>query len=387
MKNPLAGVRTAAFTTGFLAAVVGSSHPLRAEVPITLRYSLTSTPDEGTTIDEQKAAQVRGLASCLFQESPQTTDSELEYSLYQWWSGADGAVPSEKMEVQLREGGQSFNMMVSNLNEEGHPGYSDTINITIYSESTRKRSSGPPQNEVKLADFGLDGKINYGRDDLEGSVSVFDEGDYDGDGQNSQGLEQREYFQEKYGLTVERLARWCDDVKAQRLKARAGGKKTTSLHYPLVIVPDEGRTLNQNKASPARSLANYVLHQRLQLNEKDFRSYHHHRNNAKRYQQTTVFFQENNLLVQISVDNHQREQPDTIALRVDDRWSGQSFRCSDVGLDGHCNWGYEEQKKEQTNFLQTFDSRAGKGLEHQDYFQKLYEHALDRLLQYYEGKK
>lgn len=357
-----------------LLSTLASLLPAVAQVPTAPRYSLLSVPDEGTTLDEQKAVKIRDVAQCLIRESPQALSLELEYSLYQWWSGADGSIPNEEIQALLHTGGQSFNIVVDN---NKHPNFTSRMEIII-------------DEHVKLADIGLDGRVNYGRDDT--TSLVFDELDYDGDGKEHLGVEFRESFQKTYGAAIEKLDAWCN------LRTATGQTTTPSptssiIHYPLVSTADTGdRPANPYNADKVRRLAEYVLHQWLPLSDKDFRYYHHLRDNTRGQQDTSVYFEENNLLVAITVYNYRNgnnmngNNTDALTIRVIDRWTDSTAKFSDRGLDGYCDFGYEQQKRLQKSPEKLFDRKRGKGTEHQDYFQTLYEHALDRLLQYYEKK-
>ena len=107
-----------AFTLGLLS-MLASSLPAVAQVPTAPRY---------------------------IWESPQALSLELEYSLYQWWSRASGPVPNEEIRARLHTGGQSFDIVVNNINDHY---FTSSMAITI-------------DEQVKLGDFGLDGRINYG---------------------------------------------------------------------------------------------------------------------------------------------------------------------------------------------------------------------------------
>ncbi len=352
-----------AFSCSLLSALAPSLFAV-AGVPVAPRYSLASVADEGTELNEQKAARIREVAHCLFQESPSGISSELEYSLYQWWSGASSSIPSENIQARIRTGGQSFNIVVDNTN---HPKFPPRMEITI-------------DEQVKLVDSGLDGRVNYGRD--EATSRVFDERDYDHDGKESAGLEHQGSFQEKYWTAIGQLAAWCELRKA--VGHTITPLPTSSVfHYPLISVADKGLPANPLNAAQARTLAEDVTHKWLPLSDSDFYSYHHQRENSRGYQHTSVFFRENNLMVKIAINNERGRGLDALTIIVEDKQTKQLSKFSDIGLDGQCDFGYEELGVPK----KVFGRKQRKGLEHRDYFQKLYEHSLERLLQYYEGDK
>lgn len=71
--------------------------------------------------------------------------------------------------------------------------------------------------------------------------------------------------------------------------------------------------------------------------------------------------------------------------KIIDNPTGIHVMIADYGLDGKCNFGISADRSRDIKIF--YNKHGEKGLEHQPHYQKLYEDALDVLINYYETKE
>ena len=167
------------------------------------------------------------------------------------------------------------------------------------------------------------------------------------------------------------------------------------LQYPLVSVPDLDTRLDDQLASKARKVAEYVI---TKGNQKGLLSYNPNHRIGNDYQGVQAVMTIDGQRYTIWIANHdeqgQLKLPDMMSVWIRPEGStrqSQLTTFSDTGLDGRCDFGiiprtvsgtgqdilYRAKEKNNPN---------GEGLQHSGRFQKLYAETLDKLIQFYERK-
>lgn len=167
------------------------------------------------------------------------------------------------------------------------------------------------------------------------------------------------------------------------------------LKYPLTSRPDVGTELDEQMATKARKVAEYVI---TKDNQKGLLHFNPEHGIGNDYQSVQAVMKIDDWRYTVWVANHDEnadiKMPDLISVWMrPEGTSGQSklITFSDEGLDGRCDFGIipEELSETGQRLLYRAQNRhnpTAEGLQHKDRFQKLYGETLDKMVQFYERK-
>lgn len=170
---------------------------IRALAHNPLKYPLVSIPDEGTTLDEAKAAKARKLAEYVI-----TKDEKRSGLISHNPNAKNGMGDYQNVGVVIVVDGQQYSIYVDNWNKQD-PNRKRNNGIVFY---VRPAGTKDADNLTVIRDGGLDGRCNYGTLSPKasgiGKVINFRDGF---DGRKPQGLEHRDRFQALYEATLDKL--------------------------------------------------------------------------------------------------------------------------------------------------------------------------------------
>ncbi|MDD3175925.1 MAG: hypothetical protein PHU51_05600 [Candidatus Nanoarchaeia archaeon] len=161
-----------------------------------------------------------------------------------------------------------------------------------------------------------------------------------------------------------------------------------SLKYPLVPVADKDTELDKEKTDKVLKLVNYVI---TKNDQKGLLSHKPDTALDRSYQGVQAVMKIGDTRYTIWVAN----EDETQKIHLDDVLSiwtrpdgtyGQKYitTFSDNGLDGNCDFGITPAMNEVGRIL--FNQEFAEGNEHKKKFQKIYDSAIDDLINFYESK-
>ncbi len=170
--------------------------------------------------------------------------------------------------------------------------------------------------------------------------------------------------------------------------------KPNKLRYPLESVPDDDTKLDPIKAAKARKLAEYVITKNMHPGLKWYNEYSGTYTRILQKVEADIFLDDFNYYIVVFNFNELRNQTpdasvrsyDTISIDIISNKKNGQVVLQDSGLDGRCDYGFIQKDGpfNETGKELIFSHKKGKGTEHADMFQKLYETTLDKLIQFYE---
>ena len=167
------------------------------------------------------------------------------------------------------------------------------------------------------------------------------------------------------------------------------------LQYPLVSDPDLDTNLDEQLASKARKVAEYVI---TKGNQKGLLSYNPNFGVGIYDQGVQAIMTINGQSYTVGVVNNDKQRqiksPDMMFFWVRPEGTigqSQSTTFRDMGLDGRCDFGIIPEGSSGNGQRILYRAREknapnGEGLQHRDRFQELYSETLDKLVQFYERK-
>ena len=169
-----------------------------------IRYPLKSVSDEGTVLDESKAAKARRVAEYVI-----TKDKHPGLISY----NANVDPPQEnyqRVQAVMVVDGKRYAVFVINANEDAIAMPRDTMHISVRPQGTTRQ-----EELTTFSDEGLDGICNFGI--IPAKISGIDKEIYFNSGVYSskkpQGLEHKDRFQALYDKTLDTLIKFYEKKK------------------------------------------------------------------------------------------------------------------------------------------------------------------------------